>query len=191
MGFTQVQYSANMWLISYRKILTVEWNMKAKIRLSSMGLIAILFFAVLVTSACERTITRNANGSLDVQTSITQQQIQSAIQASIADPLVKELNVQLQSGYNLVSGQRHRLNDSTKTDTLSFSLVLSVSNGQLAAAVTNAQIDNIAVDHARVSNWNQTIANRLENLARRAPNAALQSVSITPDAVSMTWQVAK
>jgi len=191
MGFTQVQYSANMWLISYRKILTVEWNMKAKIRLSSMGLIAILFFAVLVTSACERTITRNANGSLDVQTSITQQQIQSAIQASIADPLVKELNVQLQSGYILVSGQRQRLNDSTKTDTLSFSLVLSVSNGQLAAAVTNAQIDNIAVDHARVSNWNQTIANRLENLARRAPNAALQSVSITPDAVSMTWQVAK
>ena len=165
--------------------------MKTNIRMSSMGLTAILLFAVLVTSACERTISRNANGSLDVQTSITQKQLQSVISSSIADPLVKELDVQLQSGYILVTGERQRLNDSTKTDSLSFSLVLSVSNGQLAAAVTNAQIDNIAVDQARVSNWNQTIANRLENLARRAPNATLQSVSITPDAVSMTWQVTK
>ena len=165
--------------------------MKTNIRLSSMGLTAILLFAVLLTSACERTFSRNANGSLDVQTSITQQQLQSVIQSSIADPLVKELGVQLQSGYILVTGGRQRLNDSTKIDTLSFRLDLGVSNGQLTATVSNAQIDNIAVDQARVSNWNQTIANRLENLAKRAPNAALQSVSITPDSVSMTWQVTK
>jgi hypothetical protein len=173
------------------KIPTVEQKMKTKIRTSSMGLTVIFLFAVLMTSACERTITRNANGSLDVQTGITQGQLQDVIQSSIADPLVKELNVQLQSGYILVTGQRQRLNDSTKTDTLSFRLDLGVSNGHLTAMVSNALVDNVAVDQARVNVWNQTIANRLENLARRAPNATLQSVSITPDSLSMSWQVSK
>jgi len=165
--------------------------MKTKFRMSSMGLIAILFFAVLATSACERTFTRNANGSLGVQTSITQQQLQSAIQSSLADPLITELNVQLQSGYVLVTGQRKRVNDNSKTDTLTFRLDLGVSNGQLTATVSDALLDNVALDQNRISVWNQTIANRIEDIARRAPNVMLQSVSITPDSVTMTWQISK
>ena|SRR5271157_1170771 len=165
--------------------------MKTKIRMSSMGLIAILLFAVLLTSACERTFTRNANGSLGVQTSITQQQLQSAIQSSLADPLITELNVQLQSGYVLVTGQRKRVNDNSQTDTLTFRLDLGVANGQLTATVSDALLDNIALDQNRVSVWNQTIANRIGDIAKRAPNVTLQSVAITPESVMMTWQVTK
>ncbi len=165
--------------------------MKTKIRMSSMGLIAILLFAVLLTSACERTFTRNPNGSLGVQTSITQQQLQSAIQSSLADPLITELNVQLQSGYVLVTGQRKRVNDNSQTDTLTFRLDLGVANGQLTATVSDALLDNVALDQNRISVWNQTIANRIEDIARRAPNVTLQSVTITPDSVAMTWQVTK
>ena len=165
--------------------------MKTKVHISSMWLVPILLFAMALTSACERTFTRNANGSLGVQTSITQQQLQSTIQSSLADPLITELNVQLQSGYILVTGQRKRLNDASKTDTMTFRLDLGVANGQLTATVSDALVDNVAVEQARVDVWNQTIANRLQDLARRAPNASLQSVSITPDSVTMTWQVTK
>ncbi|HUH97180.1 MAG TPA: hypothetical protein VLZ89_07475 [Anaerolineales bacterium] len=165
--------------------------MMTKFRTLSMALTAVLLFAGLVTSACERTFSRSASGSLNVTTSITQQQLQSAIQSSLADPLITGLNAQLQSGYILVTGGRKRLNDASLIDTLTFRLDLGVANGHLTATVSDAQVDNIAVEAARVSVWNQTIANRLENLARRAPGAVLQSVSVTPASITLSWQLTK
>ena len=70
-------------------------------------------------------------------------------------------------------------------------LDLGVANGQLTATVSDALLDNVALDQARISVWNQTIANRIGDIARRAPNVTLQSVTITPDSVTMTWQVTK
>ncbi len=164
--------------------------MKTKIRTLPILFLVILLLALPLT-ACEATITRNANGSLNVQTSIAQQELQSTIQSSLADPLITELNVSLQSGYILVTGQRQRVNDTSKTDSLSFRLDLGVASGHLTAAVSNAQLDGVAVEQNRVDIWNQTIANRLENFSQRRPNATLQSVSITPDSVTMTWQVTR
>ncbi len=83
------------------------------------------------------------------------------------------------------------MNDATKTDTLSFRLDLSVNNGQLIASITDAQIDGIAIEQNRVDNWNQTIANRLSNFRERSEMATLQSVSITPEIVTMTWSVVR
>ena len=156
--------------------------MKIKKQLS----IFLLVFALLL-SACNRNVTRNGDGSVDVETSITQQELQKAINDGIADPLIKELNVSLQSGYILVSGTRERLNDSSKTDTLSFRLDLGVGNGQLTATISNAQFDGFTVEQNRINNWNTTIANRITKIAQRNPNSTLKSVSVTPSAVTMTW----
>ena len=104
---------------------------------------------------------------------------------------MQELNVSLQSGYVLVTGARQRLNDASKTDSMSFRLDLSASNGQLIATVSNAEIDGVAIEQNRVDNWNQTISNRLSNFGGRSENATLQSVSITPESVTMTWNVAR
>ncbi len=154
--------------------------------------IIILFSAlVLLLSACQARISRNQDGTLDVETTLSQQQLQDAITAAIADPLVKEITVSLQSGYVLVSGTRARLNDASKTDTLSFRLDLGVSNSQLTAAISNAQLDGVPVEQSRVDNWNQTLANRIAILGQKRPNSTLKSVSITPAAVTMTWNVTK
>ncbi|MFN8413728.1 MAG: hypothetical protein U0Z26_15200 [Anaerolineales bacterium] len=150
----------------------------------------VLLSIALLTSACKANISRN-NGSLNVETTITQQELQEVISSSIADPLVQELTVTLQTGYISVIGTRQRLNDASKTDTISFRIDLSVSNGQLIASVSNAQIDKQPIDQARVDNWNQTIANRIANFGKGQRNATLQSVSITPQAVTMTWQANK
>ncbi len=151
----------------------------------------LLILLAFLTSACKSNISRNDDGSLAVETAITQQELQDVISAAIADPLITNVTVTLQTGYVSVSADHQRLNNASKTDTLSFRLDLSVSNGQLIASVTEAQIDGIAIEQNRVDNWNQTIANRLSNFGRRQENATLQSVNITPETIIMTWNVVR
>ncbi len=151
-------------------------------------LLFVLLLAALA-SACQRNISRSADGSLSLETSITAQALQEAISAAIADPLIKEISVSLQSGYVLVSGERQRLNDSSKTDMLSFRLDLGVSSGKLTASVSQATLDDQPLDQARIENWNATIAARLQKIGQNRANAVLQSVVITSDSVQMTWQV--
>jgi hypothetical protein len=134
----------------------------------------LLIILVLLTSACKASISRNDDGSVTLETSITAQELQEVLDSSIADPLVQELTVSLQTGYVSVIGTRQRLNDASKTDTLSFRLDLSVSNGNLVASV---------------SDWNQTIANRLSNFGGANQNATLESVNITPQIITLVWNV--
>ena len=159
--------------------------------IATKRLSALLIVLVFLVSACKANISRNDDGSLNMETSISQQELQEVISASIADPLIKDLTVSLQSGYVLVSGTRERLNDNTKTDTLSFRLDLGVSKGQLTTSISNAQLDGVPIEQNRVDHWNETIANRLALLGQKNQNSTLESVSITPDSVTMTWTVTK
>jgi len=151
-------------------------------------LLIVLLFAI---SACRANISRNADGSTTVETTISQQELQDAVSAAIADPLIKNVTVSLQSGYVSVSGERQRLNDTSKSDVLTFRLDLSASNGQLTSSISNAQLDGKPLEQSRVDNWNQTIANRISKIGQKNPNSTLQSVSITPSAVTMTWKVTR
>ncbi len=160
-------------------------------KMKTTKLFILSFVMLLALSACKSNFSRNEDGTLTVETSVTQAQLQEVISNAIADPLIQDLTATLQNGYVSVSGTRQRLNDSSKTDTMSFRLDLGVSNGQLTASISDAQIDGVAIEQNRVDNWNQTIANRLSNFGGNNENATLQSVSITPEQVSMTWNVAR
>lgn len=159
--------------------------MNNKLKATPILLIVLMF----LTSACKASISRNDDGSVTLETSITAQELQEVLDSSIADPLVQEMTVSLQTGYVSVIGTRQRLNDASQTDTLSFRLDLSVSNGNLVASVSDAQIDNAPIDQARVDNWNQTIANRLSNFGGANQNATLESVNITPQIITLVWNV--
>lgn len=163
--------------------------MKSKMKMASI--LSLLGMFALLMSACETNISRNADGSLNIQTKVSQQELQTEINAALADPLITNLNVSLQSGFILVTGQRQRVNDGSQTDTISFRLDLGASDGHLTASISNAQLDGVAIEQNRVDVWNQTIANRIEHLGQRRSNARLQSVSITPDALTMNWLVSK
>ncbi|MFN8401700.1 MAG: hypothetical protein U0X74_16935 [Anaerolineales bacterium] len=160
-----------------------------KQNIKKLSILAIIL--MLTLSACKANISRNDDGSLTVETSVTQAQLQEIISSSIADPLIKSLTVTLQQGYVSVTGERERLNDASKTDTMSFRMDLGVSNGELTASISDAQIDGVSIEQARVDHWNQTIANRIANIGSRNENAKLQSVSITPEEVLMTWNVVR
>ena len=152
-------------------------------------LLTLMVAATLIVGACKADFSRNDDGSLTMETTVTQEQIQETISSAIADPLIQNLTASLQNGYVSVSGTRQRLNDPGKTDTMSFRLDLGVSNNELTASISDAQIDGVAIEQNRVDNWNQTIANRLANFGGRNENATLQSVSITPEQVTMTWNI--
>ncbi len=152
--------------------------------------VLLIVFALLM-SACRANISRNENASLTVETTITQQELQDAINASIADPLIQELSVSLQSGYALVTGKRQRLNDASRTDSLSFRLDLGVRDGQLAATVSNALLDGVSIEQNRVDHWNQTIASRILILGKKSPDSSLQSVQVSTDAITMSWTVSR
>ncbi len=145
----------------------------------------------LFLSACERNITRYDDGTVDVETVVTQQELQETITASIANPLIRELTITLQSGYILVSGTRERLNDPTKTDTLSFHLDLVVSDGQLTSTISDAQFDGFTIEQNRLDLWNTTIANKIAVLGSKSPNSTLKSVTVTPEALTMVWMAGK
>lgn len=160
-----------------------------KQNIKKLSVLAIIL--MLTLSACKANVSRNDDGSLSVETSVTQAQLQEIISSSIADPLIKSLTVTLQQGYVSVIGERERLNDASKTDSMSFRLDLGVSNGELTASISDAQIDGVSIEQNRVDHWNQTIANRIANIGSRNENAQLQSVSITPEQVLMTWTVVR
>ena len=151
----------------------------------------ILVALALLASACNAKVTRNSDGSRTVETTVSQQALQDAINTSIADPLIKELTVSLQNGYILVTGQRQRLNDASKTDSLSFRLDLGMSNGALTAIISNATLDGKPVEQNRVDHWNQTLANRIAILGKKRPNSSLQAVCVTTEAVTMTWIISR
>lgn len=155
------------------------------------SLILLSLVGALLNSACRANISRNNDGSLSVETTISQQELQEVVSTSIADPLISELNVSLQSGYALVTGTRQRLNDASKNDTLSFQLDLAVSNGQLTATVSNATLDGKPLEQSRVDHWNETLANRIAIVGKKNPSSSLQTVNVTPEAVTMTWTVSK
>ena len=157
------------------------------IRLTTTILI-LLTLASLLLSACQATISRNPDGSLRVETSMTGTALQSEIQAALSDPLIQSLTIDLQTGYILVSGVRKRLN-SDQTDSLTFRLDLGVSGGHLTALVSDAQVDGVPVEAARVALWNERIANRLERAAQRHPNSTLQSVTVANNVVTMVFRV--
>lgn len=159
-----------------------------KPKLQTLAILTLAALLSLLLSACQATITRNADGSLRVETTMTEAALQDEIQAALADPLIQSVTVDLQSGYALVSGVRKRLN-SDQTDTLTFRLDLGVHEGVLTATVSDARIDGLAVEPERVALWNERIANRLEKASQRRPSSTLQEVSIGSEAVTMVWRV--
>jgi hypothetical protein len=156
----------------------------------SILILAVLSFSLLI-SACQFDISRNADGSLSVDTSISQEALQTAITAGIADPLIKNLTASLQSGYILVSAERERLKDPGRTDKLTFRLDMGVTAGKLIVTISNALLDGVAVDQERVNHWNETIAARLQKIGQKQTNTTLKAVTITSEGVSMNWLVEK
>lgn len=151
---------------------------------SALGLIVL----ALTMSACSIGVDRNPDGSLRLEVNLPEATIQDEIEAGLNDPLIQDLQADLREGYILVTADRKRvLGD--QVDRMTFRLDLGAQDGQLTAAISQAEINGEAVDPAFVSVWNQRLANRLEKAGRRNPDATLQSVTISGEALTFVWRI--
>ena len=151
---------------------------------SALGLIVLALFL----SACTIGVDRNPDGSLRLEVDLPEATIQDEIEAGLSDPLIQDLQADLRDGYIVVTADRKRVL-SDQVDQMSFRLDLGAQNGQLTAAISQAEINGEPVDPAFVSVWNERLAIRLEKAGRRNPDATLQSVTISGDALTFVWRI--
>ena len=156
-----------------------------KTKIMTLVLLGIL---ALTVSACSINIERNDDGSLTVESSMTEESLQDVFESAIADPLMRDFTADLHNGYVLVTAERERVMGD-EVDTLIFRLDLGVSEGHLTATVSDAQLNDQPLEEERVEVWNERIAAKLERSGRRNPNSTLQTVTISEDAFTMTWRI--
>jgi hypothetical protein len=147
-----------------------------------------LLVAAVGLSACTIHVDRNDDGSLRAESRMPEGSIQEEIALALRDAQVKELDVDLRQGYVQVTGVRE-MPVGGHTDTLRFNLTLGVADGHLTATIWEATFNDNPIAAERVAGWNERIARNLERRAGNHPNSTLQSVSVTPDAVTMAWRI--
>jgi hypothetical protein len=150
--------------------------------------IAVLLLAGLLLSACTIGVDRNPDGSLKVEVSLPEATIQDEIDQGLNDPLIQDLSADLREGYIFVTADRKRVQGDV-VDQLTFRLDLGAQDGNLTAEISDVQVNGKPTDAAYADVWNERLANRLENAGRRNPDATLQSVTISGDAVEFVWRI--
>jgi hypothetical protein len=144
--------------------------------------------AGLLASACTIQVERNEDGSLQVETTITEASLESEIEAAIGDSLVGDISIDMRSEYLLVDTERYR-EDREGSVSLSFRVDLFVEDGHLGAAISEATLDGQPVADDLVGRWNDRLAKGLDRAGRRHPNSTLIDVTITGSELLMEWHV--
>jgi hypothetical protein len=150
--------------------------------------IAALLVSTLVLSACGLSLERNPDGSLRLETSMTEESLQDEIDWAIADPLITNFETDFRPGYIHVTADRKRVG-SEVIDTMTFRLTLGVADDHLTAVISDVVVDGFPVDDGRVDVWNQTIATRLERAGKQNADSSLQEVVVSDEAVTMVWRI--
>ncbi|MFX0143799.1 MAG: hypothetical protein ACFE9C_06960 [Candidatus Hodarchaeota archaeon] len=153
-----------------------------------MLVMVLLATVSLAISACSIAVDRNPDGSLRLEVDLPESTIQEEIAAALNDPLITDLQTDLRQGYIFVTAERKRVLGE-ETDMLSFRLDLGAQNGHLTAVISDAKINDEPVNEAYVEVWNQRLAQRLEEAAKRNPDSSLQSVSVGDDALNFIWRI--
>ena len=157
-------------------------------------ILASFLLILLVLAACNRgrveDVERNPNGGVDITASITEAEVagwMGDVLTVSGNPLLRDPQVDLQSGQIVVTGEHERRDGSGQRVNGSLIFSLSVVDGALLAQVTDVQIEGITFDDPAITTINQQLVSRLQRRAdpdSRAINFV--SVSITDDEVRTT-----
>ncbi|MCP4964651.1 MAG: hypothetical protein GY926_05405 [bacterium] len=142
----------------------------------------------LVTGACSIDVERNADGSLEIETVLTEESVKNEIAKGIDDPQVNFLTIDMKPGYALVDMERDR-DSGIGVDAISFRVDLRVEDGHLAVDVTEAVWNDFPIPQELVDIWNEEIAADLEAEGKKDPDSTLVAVSLSEDALTMQWHV--
>ena len=148
--------------------------------LTAVGIAAL----ALVASACSIDVERNADGSLNVDTVITEQSMAAELER---DPRNENVVVDIVDGYIVASADH--TGPGGRSNEVSFRADLGVANDRLTATVSEATFDGFPIPDSFVEQWNENLARAIERLAAQHPDASLVSVSLGDDELAMQWRI--
>ncbi|MCB9451210.1 MAG: hypothetical protein H6672_07205 [Anaerolineaceae bacterium] len=147
--------------------------------------LTLFFLAAISLAACNFgsvSVERNADGTAEVIVSLTESEVNTAIQTvltNMGNPLLRNPSVDLQPGQIVIAGEHDRADGGGRVSG-TVTMTLSVVNGSIQAQVTNATFEGWDVSDARIQEFNQQLAERLSGRARQDnPRATLSSINIT------------
>jgi len=147
---------------------------------------ALLLVSLLAFSACSIQLDRNPDGSLRAETRLPEATLQSEIRRAINNPQIVDIATELHEGYISVTGEGKKWAGDGANE-LTFRLTLGAQDGHMTAQISDARLNGDAIDPALVARWNESLT---ENLAKNNnPNSTLESVRVTPDAVTMVFRI--
>ncbi|MDX1991953.1 MAG: hypothetical protein SF029_06175 [bacterium] len=163
--------------------------------MSPRNILIVLLFPLLALSlaACGRgdvSIQRNPNGGFDVTATLSEADVNTAITqalAASANPLLREPQVDLQAGRIVVNGQ-HERRDGGGTVSGSITIVPSVTDGNLTAQITEADLEGWDAADERIAQFNERLSSALAQLAERGRGViTMRAVSVTDNALEIQF----
>ncbi len=151
----------------------------------TMMLVAVAAFAILA-GACSIDVERNDDGSLQIETVLTEESLASEFARGIDDPNVESMTVDMKPGYALVDivAKNDR---GTGTDEISFRVEMFVVDGHLGVDVTEAVWNGIEIPQELTDIWNEELAKELEEGAKEDPDSTLVAVELTENDLRMEF----
>jgi hypothetical protein len=125
-----------------------------------------------------------SDGNLRVETNLSLDLIQTALESASGFDQAVGLTLEPRDGYIYVQADELEVEGVTGTD-VSYHLELSSSNGDLVAEITNVQSSNNALDSSHFESFNEQIAQMLTDENGLEDITNFESVSITPEGVSI------
>ncbi len=150
-------------------------------------LVAVAAFA-LFAGACSIDVARNDDGSLNIETVLTEESLANELAKGIDDPNVISMSVDMKDGYALVDMEAKR-EFGSGTDTVSFKVEMFVVDGHLGVDVTEAVWNDIPIPQELTDLWNEELAAQLEKDAKKDPDSTLVAVELTETDLRMEFHV--
>ncbi|MGD2026387.1 MAG: hypothetical protein PVI99_01110 [Anaerolineales bacterium] len=148
-------------------------------------LLLVLVVLALAILACSNfNFDRLGDGNLRVETNLSLDLIQTALETTANFDQVVGLTLEPRNGYIYVHADVIEVQGVTGND-VSFHLELSSSEGDLIARITNVQAGNNAFDSNQFENYNEQIAEILTDQNGLEDITNFETVSVTPDGVSV------
>ena len=150
-------------------------------------LVAVAAFALLA-GACSIDVERNDDGSLQIESVLTEESVKNEIAKGVDDPPVTYLTIAMKEGYALVDMERAR-DSGIGVDNISFRVDLFVDEGHLGVNITEAVWNEFPIPQELVDIWNEEMAVELEEEGKKDPDSTLVAVNLSETALTMEWHV--
>lgn len=145
-----------------------------------------IVLAMVMISCSFLNFERGEDGNLRVETTISLDLVQTALETAANFEQVVGLQLEPRDGYIYVHADTVQVQGVTGKD-VSFHLVLGVENGILTAQVTDLQVNDNVFDTSQFDEYNQMIADSLSQFSEMTDRATLESVSVTTEGIKMVW----